>query len=482
MMLKQIGILLLFLVLSTGTNAQDKFLITGYAPQFVGQKVTLYTYSDYLTNSKIKLAETVVREDSLFLIENSSKGTIKAILEIHNTESEIYLQKQTAYNIEYYKPKDQAVSFVNQQVQCVFYGLDTADINYRILEYNNWFDTYIYYRQNKIKQHGFIQVLDTFKVYAYQQYKHVKDPYFINYVRYNIANMEMSKINRDNENGKQRAYMEYLRPYPVYSRNDQYMEFVKGYFPKNFESFSPHMKSSVFLAIDKSSPTRLMRALRKDPLFEKKELRELAMVNMLGNSFYMKGYDKQKLITILDSVRVFSKYKTNALAAKNMLVYLTKLESGYPAPEINIEVGPDNYLNWGKFKGKHVYVNFFATWNQTALNEMKVMKDLELKYGEDIEFVSFSTDKTKAKFDEFIKNNPEYKWNIVFLGEGHELLDRFNVKTIPAYYLIDQKGFIVASPAKSPSPNGEYESIDKTFFDIIKNKNRKPQRNYRGNH
>jgi thiol-disulfide isomerase/thioredoxin len=481
-MLKQIVILFCIFILSFSTKAQNEAIITGYAPQFVGQKVSLYVYADYLTLSKIKIGEALVESDSLFKIENTTKQTVKAIVEIENTEAEIYLQEKSSYNIEYYKLKDQAVSFVNQKVQAVFYGLDSNDINYRILEYNNWFDTYIYYNQKQIKQTGFLSALDTFKVYAYEQYQNVNNPYFINYVRYNIANMEMSKINRDNKNGKQQAYMEYIRPYPVYAKNDQYMEYVKGYYPKDFESFSPHMKSSVFLSIDKSSPTRLMRALGKDPLLEKKELRELVMVNMLGNSYYKKGYNRQNLITILDSVRVFSKYKTNSVAAKNMLVYLTKLESGYPAPEINIEVATNEYLNWGNFEGKYIYVNFFANWNQTSLNEMKVIKDLELKHGENIEFVSFSTDKTRSEFDEFIKNNPEYKWNIVFLGENHELLERFNVKTIPAYYLIDQKGFIAQSPAKSPSPNGEYLSIDKTFYDINKRLHPKTQRNPNGSY
>jgi len=481
-MLKKIVILFYVLMLSVVVNAQNKAVITGYAPQFVGEKVALYIFSDYVTQTRVKIGEAIVEQDSLFKIENPIQQTVKAIIEISNTESELYLQKNTSYNIEYYKPKNQAVSFVNQQVQIMFFGLDSTDVNYRILEYNNWFDTYIYYRQKQIIKHGFLSVLDTFKVYAYEQYKNVNDPYFINFVRYNIANMELSKINRKNKDSKQKAYMEYIRPYPIYTQNDQFMEYIKGYYPKDFESFSPHMKSSVFLAIGKSSPTRLMRALGKDPLLEKKELRELIMVNMLGNSYYKRGYNRANLITILDSVRVFSKYKTNSITAKNMLVYLTKLESGYPAPEINIEIATNEYLNWGNFKGRYIYVNFFANWNQTSLNEMKVIRELELKYGGDIEFVSFSVDKTKAEFDEFVKTNPNYKWNLVFLGEDHELLERFNVKTIPAYYLIDQKGFMAQSPALSPSPNGVYTSIDRTFYDINKKLHRKPQRNFNGSY
>jgi len=481
-MLKQTIILFSILILSFSIKAQNKAIITGYAPEFIGKKVTLYSFSDYLTEARAVIGVATVEKDSLFKIENPTKQTIKAILEISNTEADLYLQENTSYNLEYYKSKDQAVSFVNQKVQAVFYGLDTADINYRVLEYNNWFDSYIYYNQNQIKQSGFLSALDTFKIYAYEQYKNVSNPYFINYVRYNIANMEMSRINRKNKNSKQKAYMEYIKPYPVYSRNDQYMEFVKSYYSKDFESFSPHIKSSVYLALNKASPTRLMNAMGKDPLLEKLELRELVMINMLGNSYYKREYNRPNLITVLDSVRVFSKYKTNSIAAKNMLIYLTKLESGYPAPEINIELGTNSYLNWGNFKGKYIYVNFFVSWNQASLNEMKIIKDLELKYGEDIEFVSFNTDKSKAEFDDYLKNNPEFKWNIVYLGSEHELLERFNVNTIPAYYLIDQKGFMAESPAKSPSPNGVYQSIDRTFFDINKRLHRKTQRNPNGSY
>jgi len=65
---------------------------------------------------------------------------------------------------------------------------------------------------------------------------------------------------------------------------------------------------------------------------------------------------------------------------------------------------------------------------------------------------------------------------VFYLGENDVLLDQFNVVTVPAYYLIDQDGYIALSPAKSPSPDGVYESIDKTFYYIKTELNRSPQR------
>ncbi|MBK9591056.1 MAG: hypothetical protein IPO32_05985 [Crocinitomicaceae bacterium] len=45
-------------------------------------------------------------------------------------------------------------------------------------------------------------------------------------------------------------------------------------------------------------------------------------------------------------------------------------------------------------------------------------------------------------------------------------MTKFRVTSSPAYFLIDQDGFIALAPAPSPSPDGEYESIDKTFYII----------------
>jgi hypothetical protein len=44
--------------------------------------------------------------------------------------------------------------------------------------------------------------------------------------------------------------------------------------------------------------------------------------------------------------------------------------------------------------------------------------------------------------------------------------------TYPSYVLVDETGFIVAAPALSPMPNGQYETIDKTFYYIKEARNK----------
>jgi hypothetical protein len=187
---------------------------------------------------------------------------------------------------------------------------------------------------------------------------------------------------------------------------------------------------------------------------------------MLGKSYYKRAYSRKNIVTILDSVSRYAKFKPNAIASKNMISYLTKLEDGYPAPQISFKSANGDVVNWITYEGKFVYVNFFASWNQASTNEMKLIESLKLKYGEYISFVSFSTDKTVADFNKFKENNPNYKWDMFYIGENSELQKDFNVATIPSYFLIDQSGFIAQAPALSPSPNGVYKTIEETFHYI----------------
>jgi hypothetical protein len=52
------------------------------------------------------------------------------------------------------------------------------------------------------------------------------------------------------------------------------------------------------------------------------------------------------------------------------------------------------------------------------------------------------------------------------LSESNPLWESYSIEAYPQYTLIDAFGYIVASPALSPKPNGQYETIDKTFFYI----------------
>lgn len=456
---------ILFLFTAAISLAQESYEIVGYAPRFVGEKVTLYTYQDYITMAKIKIGEGEVSpKDSLFHISLHNKSTIKGIININKTEAELYLAPNTNYDVYFLKAVGQPDGFQIKKTEVVFFGLDSLDINYKIIQYNSWFDMYVAANSDKITTGNFHHYLDTFKMNAAEGYKDVQDEFFLTYVRYNIAEMDQAF----NSKGEQRlnTFLQYIQPFPVYYENDQYMRFLKRFYSEDFNDYNPDTEAEIFLALSKSSPTLLMKALKQDLFLANPEIRELVMVDKLGKAFYKEPQFRPNILTILDSVSKFGAFRHSAIVANNVLSYLTSIERGFPAPMISFAVEGGDPITWDKYKGKFVYFTVFETWNDKALAELKIIGELREKYNEDIAFLSVCTDENPEGFETFKKENPDLNWDILYIGKNEDLLKKYKITSVPAYFLIDQDGFIALAPAPGPSPDGEYESIDKTFFYI----------------
>ena len=54
------------------------------------------------------------------------------------------------------------------------------------------------------------------------------------------------------------------------------------------------------------------------------------------------------------------------------------------------------------------------------------------------------------------------------LSNSNSIWNNYQIESFPHYTLIDATGYIVSNPALGPTPNGQYETIDKTFFHIQK--------------
>ncbi|MGB1104786.1 MAG: TlpA family protein disulfide reductase [Crocinitomicaceae bacterium] len=476
-MKKLLGYITIFLTTWTGFAQSDSanVVIEGYAPAFIGKMVKLNAYQDYVTRTKINLATAMVRpSDSSFTIQINTRSTIEGVIEIDQTEASMYIAPNTDYTV-YFPEATGPKTYQNAQTNLYFSDLDTLDINYLVIQYHQWLDTYIAYHERDIAHGNFLVHLDTFKLYAADAYKNIEDPYFITYVRYDLAELEQTFGGNRQSEQRLQTYLEYIEPFPVYYENDRYMKFLLAFYDKEFREYLPVTEEAILKAINKSSPTLLMKALRNDILLAKPDVRELVMIDKLGKAYYREIDLQTNILKILDSVSTNSQSLVNANVAKNVKDYLTNLESGYPAPQINLNADTENPLKWSTYKGKFVYFNFFTTWNEQAIRDMEIISEIRPTYMEDITFLSVCTDEDTATFNQFMADHPEYNWDIVHIGEGHKLTEAYKVTSLPAYFLIDQDGFIFSAPALAPSPNAKYQTI-KDVFDKIQYALHPPER------
>lgn len=101
----------------------------------------------------------------------------------------------------------------------------------------------------------------------------------------------------------------------------------------------------------------------------------------------------------------------------------------------------DQLISFEKFRGKMVFLNFWATWCPPCIAEMPDIHDLYLKVGtEDIVFVMISQDENFEKAKNFIERK-EYTFPIYQLASA--LPDVYRSQSIPTTFVISPTGKIL---------------------------------------
>lgn len=463
-MLKSILSFLVMICLTAFSIAQTNVTIKGYAPAYVNTIIEAYKIQDYLTMKEELIASTTVKSDSSFAFSLPLASSQKIILKSKKNKAYLYVQPKANYEV-LFPEKDKYDPFrpSGNTVEITFFSLDTNDINYKILGFNRWVDDFVgnYYYSKNSKPIEFSKELDLFKSNAEKAYKNDTNTYFKTYVRFTFASMD--EIQNVGSRNKYEKHDFYLKHTPVSYENDAYMMYMTKFYENLMQRLNLETSSKVNLAIEKSSPTLVMKALSGEYTLINLRIREIVMIKLMAEEFY-KGPEYQKnILTILDSVSIHALFKNDQIIAKNTIIRLLELVPGTKSPDFKFVAVDGSIVNLNTYNGKHIYLHFFNPKSDNCLKELPVLTQLNEKYKNSIQIVTVYP-KVKNLSIDAQKSIDLISWSKFEVNENDPIFKQFSVESFPYYVLIDQIGYIVSAPALGPI--GQYETIDKTFYFI----------------
>jgi len=455
----------LFLILDLPA---DTITLKGNAPSYSEDRITFYTYLEFFAYTQQDLCTLKVDEKGNFECSFNSKETIKVFADLGIFSVHFYAEPGKIYDLVLPEKvekemKDQLNPYFQPvEIHLGIKGAKDDDLNVMIRMFN---DSYVPYFNkhviNVASNQDFSKLNDDIAKFTdtFKKYNH---PYFQNYIRYRIGLLRFLA----EQNKSKKISNEYFIDEKIDYSNPAYMEL----FNQVYDGYFTHLGRTedgkkIYSDINQEKNLDALKAtLKKDKILSDNEITELVILKNIYDEFYSNKFSRSALLEILEALIAETdneKHKDIGTKIKNKI---TLLLSGYPPPDFELYDQDSNLVRLSNRHDKYIYLNFCASHSYSCIQEYEALKYLFEKHNERLDIITVSTDNS---FETMVKSRKKMNcpWTFVYFGNDPGVLDKYDIRAFPTYFLIDKDGKLVRSPAPSPG-----ENIEKTLFEVMRSR------------
>lgn len=462
----------LFLVIPFLANGQHA-VIRGVAPLSIGQEIQLRVHDDPISGKERVLARQIIDVDGSFELKAVPNGTQYAILQVGQNCADFFIERDKDIELSFVPPK------LDPRKPQAFYerhffipkitGGNLAKLNREIIAFNDSIDRFLERLYPIMVQRRSPKVvakeLVSFDEKVLNDFAKA-EPFVKDYIAYSLAGVEQTFLT-----DRDKLFAKYLKGKKVQPTNPAYIDFALQFFQGvvNRKLLVDRLEDSKKIVQRSEAFSKLDQIMADEPMLTDTYLRRLVLIAGMDEMFGHKDFDDQKLILALRTFGGFSSNSYLGSAARNIAAKHEKLSVGTPAPEIIYTDLNGAEKKLSDLKESYVFLELTDASNSYCQRETNVIPNLKGEF-KNIRFLTVGVGNTESQLMA-LQNKMGIDWDFGGVAISSMLMDDYNVKSLPLFYIIDPKGNFYKVPASDPTKGAQQELM--SLNEMIKVKSRR---------
>lgn len=465
-MMKRIAIYIVLMVACAfPALAQHNISIKGHATGASGRRVEILKYTDQISKYEVVVDSSTIDADGNFALRLYTNYPMLVSMRIDNYSQSFYVEPAKSYEVEipqfdWNLDETRNVFLDPEPLPLLFQNIKPDDINLKIDSIDRVIARFI--DENRVffdqKFHPSVYYFDSLATLLNKLCPD-SDNDFVN--RYKVYQLAELKYNFKFDSRKN-LINKYIKNQPILYYDENYMSLFSSLFAysisKGTKDISVYRLAHWVYNLDLDT---YIDSLGTDPLLRHEQVRELAALQALQESYYnFRYYDASMVVKMIEKIAQRTKFPEHKNIAQNILAGFNRYVDEESKTDILSTALPDvnkQTVSLASLKGKWIYIAFVRAGESASLAELETMahlKDKVMSENKDVEFVTIDCNREFQKMFHFLKNSKHgnrYNWTWLHFDGNYDLLRHFRVTAFPWFVLVDPDGMIPYDITPAPS-------------------------------